>query len=221
MMHSQDNGRKLQIFIISLSNKANLRGLIAATSLVILLKLDSNHRFFCPCDLEILWMTSKIIVHLFYTMSSFMHDFKRISEFKLVTVRDRSIWVKIGDFFVPCDLEIWQVISEENRAPLLYYVKLCALFQSHGWIKTGIIVWKCSVRVKIGDLLPRVTLKFDRWPWKIKGHLFYTASSFVHLFSAIGKFKLELQSRNSQFGSKLTIFCSVWTWNLMDDLEKQ
>ena len=34
-------------------NKANLRDLIAATGLVILLKLDSNRRFFSPCDLEI------------------------------------------------------------------------------------------------------------------------------------------------------------------------
>ena len=34
-------------------NKANLRDLIAATGLVILLKLDSNHRCFSPCDLEI------------------------------------------------------------------------------------------------------------------------------------------------------------------------
>ena len=40
-------------------NKANLRDLIAATSLVILLKLDSNRRFFRPCDLEIWWMTPK------------------------------------------------------------------------------------------------------------------------------------------------------------------
>ena len=40
-------------------NKANLRDLIAATGLAILLKLDSNRRFFSPCDLEIWWMTSK------------------------------------------------------------------------------------------------------------------------------------------------------------------
>ena len=33
--------------------------LIAATGLVILLKLDSNHWFFSPYDLEIRWMTSK------------------------------------------------------------------------------------------------------------------------------------------------------------------
>ena len=34
-------------------NKANLRDLIAVTSLVILLKFDPNHQFFSPCDLEI------------------------------------------------------------------------------------------------------------------------------------------------------------------------
>ena len=54
-------------------NKANLRDLIAATGLVILLKLDSNHRFFSPCDLEIWWMTQKTIGHLFYATLSFLH----------------------------------------------------------------------------------------------------------------------------------------------------
>ena len=34
-------------------NKANLRDLIAATSLVILLQLDSNRQFVSPFDLEI------------------------------------------------------------------------------------------------------------------------------------------------------------------------
>ena len=40
-------------------NKANLRDFIATTGLVNLLKLDSNGRFFSPCDLEIWWMTPK------------------------------------------------------------------------------------------------------------------------------------------------------------------
>ena len=68
---------------LSKCNKANLRDLIAATGLVILLKLDSNRRFFSPGDLEIWWMTSK-----------------------------------------------------NNRAPLLYFIKFCASFQSHRWIQT-------------------------------------------------------------------------------------
>ena len=149
-------------------NKANLRDLIAATGLVILLKFHPNRRFFVPCDLEIWWMT-----------------------------------------------------LENNRAPLLHYIKLCLSFQIHWWIETEVTVRKRSIRVKIGDFLSCVTLKFDGWPWKTIGHLFYTTSSFVYHFIPIGEFKLELQSGNAQFGSKSTIFRAVRPWNLMDDLAKQ
>ena len=45
-------------FVKLIWNKANLRDLIAAISLVILLKLDSNHCFLSPYDLEVRWMTS-------------------------------------------------------------------------------------------------------------------------------------------------------------------
>ena len=95
-----------------------------------------------------------------------------------------------------------------NRAPLLYYIKLCASFQIHQWIKTGVTVRKRSNQVKIGDFWSRVTLKFDGWPWKIRGHLFNATLSFVHHFVTIDEFKLELQSKNAQFGSKSTIFFS-------------
>ena len=68
-------------------NKANLRDLIAATSLVILLKLDSNHWFFQP-----IWPRN------------LMDDWKN------------------------------------NRATHLGYINLCALFQSHHWIQTGVTI---------------------------------------------------------------------------------
>ena len=74
---------------------------------------------------------------------------------------------------------------------------------------------------KLTIFFSRVTLKFDRWPWKTIGSLFYATSSFVHHFVAIGESKLELLSGNAQFGSKSTIFLAVWPWNLMDNLEKQ
>ena len=67
----------------------------------------------------------------------------------------------------------------------------------------------------------RVTVKFDGWTWKTIGNYFYTTSSFVHHFKSIGAFKLDLQSRNAQFGSKLVICYPMWPWNLMDDPEKQ
>ena len=59
-----------------------------------------------------------------------------------------------------------------------------------------------------------VTLKFDRCPWKTIGHLFYAKSSFVHHFTAIDQFKLELQYGNAKFGSKLLIFLSSVTFML-------
>ena len=110
---------------------------------------------------------------------------------------------------------------ENNRAPLLCCFKLCASFHSHQWILIGVTVRKRPIWVKIDDFLSRVTLKFDRWPWKTIGHLLYATSDFVHHFVAIGQFKLELQSGNAQFGSKSTIFLAVWPWNWTDDLEKQ
>ena len=55
---------------------------------------------------------------------------------------------------------------------------------------------------------------------KIIGHLFYITSSFVHYLKPLSEFKLELLSGNSEFGSKSAIFCPVWPWNLMDDLEQ-
>ena len=122
-------------------------------------------------------------------------------------------------FFVPC--EIWRMTLKNNRAPLLCYFKLYASFHSHQWIQTEVTVRKRSIRVKIGDFLSRVTLKFDKWLWKTIGHLFYVTSSFMHHFIAISEFKLKLQSGNAQFGSKSAIFCPVWPWNLTDDFEKQ
>ena len=82
------------------------------------------------------------------------------------------------------------------------------------------IVRKRPIWVKIGDVLSRVTLKFDGWPWKTIGHLSFAVSSFVQHFIAIGVFKLELLSGNAQFGSNSTIFRPVWPWNLTYDLEQ-
>ena len=50
--------------------------------------------------------------------------------------------------FVPCDLEIWWMTLENNRASLLCCFKLCATFHSHRWIKTGVTVRKRPIWVK-------------------------------------------------------------------------
>ena len=139
--------------------------------------LGQNRRFLCRVTLTFDRWPWKTIGHLFFATSSFVHHFIAIGIQTGVTVRKRSIRVKIDD--VPCDIEIWQMTLKNNWAFL------------------------------------------DRWHWKTIGHLFYATSNFVHHLVAIGEFKLELQSGNTQFGSKSTIFCAVWPWNLSDDFEKQ
>ena len=124
-------------------------------------------------------------------------------------------------FLEPCDLEIWWMTLQNNRAPLLCYFKLCASFHTHWWIQISVTVRKRSILVKIDDFFSRVTLKFDGWPCKTIGHLFYATSSFVQHFPAIGEFKLELQPGNAQSRSNTTIFRAVRPWNLTNDLAKQ
>ena len=104
--------------------------------------------------------------------------------------------------------------SKNYRTLFRHYIKLCASFQPHWWMQTGVTARKRLIRVKIGDFLSRVTLKFDGWPWKTIGHLFYATLSFVHHFKAIGEFKLQLQSGNPRFGSKLGILvpCDLEIW---------
>ena len=53
--------------------------------------------------------------------------------------------------FVPCDLEIWWMTLENNRAPLLCCFKLCATFHSHRWIQTGVAVRQSPIWVKFND----------------------------------------------------------------------
>ena len=53
--------------------------------------------------------------------------------------------------FVPCDLEIWWMTLENNRASLLCCFKLCATFHSHWWIQTWVTVRKRPIWVKIDD----------------------------------------------------------------------
>ena len=97
-------------------NKANLRDLIAANGLVILLKLDSNHRFSACVTLKFDGWHQKTIGHLFYATSKLCASF--CSHWWIqtgVTVRQRLIWVKINDFFSHVTLQFegwpWKTIG--------------------------------------------------------------------------------------------------------------
>ena len=122
---------------------------------------------------------------------------------------------QIRRFLEPRDLEILRMTPKNNRAPLICYFKLLASFRSHWWIfQTVVTVRKRLIWVKIDNFFSRVTLKFDGWPSKTIGHLFYATSSFVQHFVAIGEFKLELQSGNGKVG-----LWPRWPWPLTSDFD--
>ena len=114
--------------------------------------------------------------------------------------------------FVPCDLEIWWMTLENNRASLLCCFKLCETFHSHWWIQTGVTVRK---RPNLGQIrrIWCMTLKNNRAPLLCYFKLY--ASFRSH------RWIQELQSGNAQFGSKSMIFLAVWPCNLRYDLAKQ
>ena len=129
--------------------------------------LNSGHirRIIVPCDIQIWRMTLKnnraSHQYCFEICASFhSHQWVLTGD----TVRKRPIRVKIA-FFVPCDLDIWQIMVKKNRAPLLCYFKLCVSFPSHWWIQTSVTV---TIWVKID--------------------LSLATSSFVHHFIIICEF---------------------------------
>ena len=138
-----------------------------------------------------------------------------------VTVRKRPIWVKIDNLFSRVTFKLdrwpWKTIGH------LFYATSSSV---HHFVPIGEFKLELqSENAQFGSnstiFKSRGTLKFDGWPWKTIGHLFYDTLSFVPQFNAIGKFKLKLQSGNAQFGSKSTIFLAKWPSNLTDDPGKQ
>ena len=149
----------------------------------------------------------KTIGHLSFAVLSFVQHFIAIGEFKLE--------LQSGNAQFGSNSMIFKAVWPWN---LMYDLEQG---KSEGFESCyRPIVRKRPIWVKIGDVLSRVTLKFDGWPWKTTGHLSFVVSSFVQHFIAISEFKLELQSGNAQFGSNSTLFRAMWPWNLTDDLEK-
>ena len=109
-----------------------------------------------------------MIGHLFYFTSSFVHHLKLLGEFKLKLLSGNpQFGSKSATCFVPCDLGIWWMTLKNNRALLLCFTKLCALFLSKPSVNSN---WSyCPETLNSGQnrrFLSRVTLKFDGWPWK-------------------------------------------------------
>ena len=109
--------------------------------------------------------------------------------------------------------------SKNNRANLLYYIKLSASFQIHRRIQTGVTIRKRSIRVKFGDFfLSRVTLEFDGWPRKTIGPLLHyikpCASHQSHgwIQTGVTGWKRLLRVKIGDFSSRVTLKFNGWPW---------
>ena len=105
----------------------------------------------------------------------------------------------------------WKSIGHLSYTTSSFVRHFIAIESSQPWVT----VRKLSIWVKIGDFLSRMTLKFDEWPWKTIGYLFYTTLSFVHHFKAMGEFKLEKRSirvKISNFLPRVTFKYDEWPW---------
>ena len=109
-----------------------------------LTQIGFKSSFSSPCDLVVWWITSE------NNRAPFLYCVKLCASFQVywwiqtgVTVRKRPIRVKIGYFFVPCDIEIWWMTLKNNSSPLLCYVKLCASFHHYKWIQLDLQPGNC------------------------------------------------------------------------------
>ena len=112
-----------------------------------------------------------------------------------------------------CDLEIWCMTLENNRAPLLCCFKLCATFHSHRWIQTGVAVRflePCDLEIW------RMTLKNNRAPLLRYFKLYASFRSHRWIQAGVTVRKRPIWVNINDFFSR-----DMWPSNFTYDLEKQ
>ena len=122
--------------------------------------------------------------------------------------------------FVPPDLEIWCMTLKNNSAPLLYYIKLCASLQSHGWIKTGVTLGKHSIRVKMSNIFVLCDLGIwvmtsrnnNRAPLLCCFKLWASFHTHWWIQTGVTVRKRPIQVKNTCIFSRVTLKIDGWPW---------
>ena len=145
-------------------NKANLRDLIAATGLVILLKLDSNRRFFARVTLKFDAWPPKIIRHVFYTTSSFVYHRISINEFNWSYSPETPNLCQIRRFFSCVTLQFdgwpWKTIGQ------LFYATSSFV---HHFVAIGEL--KLELQSGNAQFGSNSTIFRAVWPWNLMDDL--------------------------------------------------
>ena len=114
---------------------------------------------------------------------------------------------------------------KNNRAPLLYYIKLCASFQIHQWIQTGVTVWKRPIWVKIDNIFEprdlaiwRMTLKNNRASLQCYFKLCASYRSHWCIQTWFRVRKRAIWVKIDNFYSRVTLQFHVWPWKTIGHL---
>ena len=180
-----------------------------------MLNSGQNWRFFFPGDFENWHMTLK------NNRAPLLYYAKLCASFQIhwwsqtwVTAWKHSSRVKIGNFFVPHDLENWRMTLKNNRAPLLCYFNLCASFHSQWWIQTGVTVRKRPIWVKIDDFFWQCDLKIWRMTSKnnrvpLLSNIKLCASFHHHMWIQTG---VTVQKQLNGIMTSVTLTFDLWLW---------
>ena len=161
-------------------------------------------------------------------MAPLLCYFKRCASFRNhrwiqteVKVWKRPIWVKIGNFLSRKTLKFdgwpWKTIGH-----LLYATSSLHHFVAIGKIELELQSENAEFGSKLAIVLSRLTLKFDRWPWKTIEHRF-----LLYYFKLCASFRshrwieIGVTVRKRLLRVKIGDLLPVGPWNLTDNLEKQ
>ena len=153
-------------------NKANLRDLITVTCLVFLLKIGFKSLILGPCDLEILWKTSKNNKAPLLCYFKLCAAFHAICEFEMELQSGNAQFGSKSAIF--CSVWPWNLTDdlEKQEGTSSMLLQVCASFHSRLWIQNGVTVWKRSIRVKISDFFVPCDLEIWQMTLKSIWHLF-------------------------------------------------
>ena len=163
----------------------------------------------------------KIIVHLYYTTSSFVHHFKSIGECQLkLQPGNAQFGSKLAIF---CAMWLWNLMDDlgkQQGTSSILHQALC--ITSKAWLYSN---WTYSPEtlnygqnrqffVPCDLKIWRITLKNDR-------ALLLCCFKLCASFHSHQWIQTGVTVRKLPILVKIDAFCPVWLWNLTNDLEKQ
>ena len=128
-----------------------------------------------------------------------LRDLRAVTSLTILLKLDLIIW-----FFSLCDLQIWWITLENNRAPLIYYIKLCVSFQ--------ISRSKLAIFVLCDLEIWGMTFKINRAPLLYSEAFCIISKSLVNSNSSYSPETLNLGQNRRFFLLCLTMKFDRWPW---------